>query len=586
VRLARREQACRGGATSYDAGTQERYDGALPVRVRRPCDETSLATSPDLPASPFEPGEQLFGEAERDQLLASLDFGLQPAWAPQPPVLRSGLAFVRFNRVEGPSLGGSATSALGRGYTAAATARLGVADLIPNAELALSRTDGRSTVRLGAFHRLAVANDDWGNPLSLGASLAAALYGRDEGFYYRAWGLELGGARPAPFGAVGAWNPLRGATLGWRLFAERQRGASLEVRRGVAGPAFAPNVPGDRAVSVGGGGDLARTFGIDPARARLATRVRGEAAWVRYDDPAAPVVGLTFGSAADASRRSAPYARAMAEATLSRPLGPLAASVTGAAGAVAGARAPAQRLFYVGGLQTVRGQFAQPTAPATPARRSGSGGPSSGSTASACARRCSTTWAGRGRATASPTRDGRSAAPASGSRSSTASCAPTCRAASHPSGGGGSTCRSTRASSAGDVPARDGAAPGAGPRRGAATTRRAARPVVTRHPPGGRAAGGRARAYGVGAARRSDGPPPAGTPGPRRPRQPNAASPRRSMRRTLCKSKIHRATLTGADLHYEGSCTVDRDLMDAADLLPFEKVQVVNVNTGRGSRPT
>jgi aspartate 1-decarboxylase len=52
------------------------------------------------------------------------------------------------------------------------------------------------------------------------------------------------------------------------------------------------------------------------------------------------------------------------------------------------------------------------------------------------------------------------------------------------------------------------------------------------------------------------------------------------MRRTMCKSKIHRATLTGADLHYEGSLTVDRDLMDAADLLEFEQVQVVNVNTG------
>ena len=52
------------------------------------------------------------------------------------------------------------------------------------------------------------------------------------------------------------------------------------------------------------------------------------------------------------------------------------------------------------------------------------------------------------------------------------------------------------------------------------------------------------------------------------------------MRRTLCRSKIHRATLTGADLHYEGSLTVDRDLMDAADLLAFEKVQVVNVNNG------
>lgn len=52
------------------------------------------------------------------------------------------------------------------------------------------------------------------------------------------------------------------------------------------------------------------------------------------------------------------------------------------------------------------------------------------------------------------------------------------------------------------------------------------------------------------------------------------------MRRTMCKSKIHRAVLTGADLHYEGSLTVDRELMDAADLREFEKVQVVNVNNG------
>jgi aspartate 1-decarboxylase len=48
----------------------------------------------------------------------------------------------------------------------------------------------------------------------------------------------------------------------------------------------------------------------------------------------------------------------------------------------------------------------------------------------------------------------------------------------------------------------------------------------------------------------------------------------------MCKSKIHRGVLTGADLHYEGSLTVDRDLMDAADMREFEKVQVVNVNNG------
>jgi aspartate 1-decarboxylase len=52
------------------------------------------------------------------------------------------------------------------------------------------------------------------------------------------------------------------------------------------------------------------------------------------------------------------------------------------------------------------------------------------------------------------------------------------------------------------------------------------------------------------------------------------------MRRTLCKSKIHRATLTGAELNYEGSLTLDRALMDAADMLPYERVQVVNVNNG------
>ena len=49
---------------------------------------------------------------------------------------------------------------------------------------------------------------------------------------------------------------------------------------------------------------------------------------------------------------------------------------------------------------------------------------------------------------------------------------------------------------------------------------------------------------------------------------------------SLCKSKIHRATVTQADLHYEGSLTVDADLLKAAGLRPYEKVAVVNVNTG------
>ncbi|TJZ59244.1 aspartate 1-decarboxylase [Streptomyces piniterrae] len=50
--------------------------------------------------------------------------------------------------------------------------------------------------------------------------------------------------------------------------------------------------------------------------------------------------------------------------------------------------------------------------------------------------------------------------------------------------------------------------------------------------------------------------------------------------RTMFKSKVHRATVTQADLHYVGSLTLDADLMEAADLLPGEKVDVVDINNG------
>ncbi|MDQ4039909.1 MAG: aspartate 1-decarboxylase [Actinomycetota bacterium] len=52
------------------------------------------------------------------------------------------------------------------------------------------------------------------------------------------------------------------------------------------------------------------------------------------------------------------------------------------------------------------------------------------------------------------------------------------------------------------------------------------------------------------------------------------------MFRTMLKSKIHRAMVTHADLHYVGSVTVDEDLIDAADLLPGEQVAIVDVTNG------
>ena len=52
------------------------------------------------------------------------------------------------------------------------------------------------------------------------------------------------------------------------------------------------------------------------------------------------------------------------------------------------------------------------------------------------------------------------------------------------------------------------------------------------------------------------------------------------MQRTMLKSKIHRATVTDCDLHYVGSITIDPDLLEAADMLEFEQVAVVDIDNG------
>ncbi len=53
-----------------------------------------------------------------------------------------------------------------------------------------------------------------------------------------------------------------------------------------------------------------------------------------------------------------------------------------------------------------------------------------------------------------------------------------------------------------------------------------------------------------------------------------------AMQLTLMKAKIHRATITEADLHYEGSISVDEDLLNASGILPYEKVDVLDINNG------
>jgi hypothetical protein len=338
--LRRREECARD--STYFAGTSTMHDGALRVAIRFPCDTSKLAVSEDLPASILSSDDQLFSSADRDQLLEGLDFSLQPGWGPQPPRFHTGLDLVRYNRVEGLSVGASLTSVLGLGYTAQAVARFGFADKTPNGELSLSRSNGRSDVTLRAFHRLAVANDDWGSPLSFGASAANMLYARDEGFYYRSWGAELGGNRDAP-------GPMSGVRMRWRLFAERQYNAGAtpntqaSLGKWISDARFSDNIAAQQLVAAGLATEFARSFGIDPRGVRFDTRVRAEAAGTSSELEGA-------GS----------YGRLVLDGTASRPFGSWALAITGAGGASVG-HVPVQRAFYVGGLHTVRGQFAHPS---------------------------------------------------------------------------------------------------------------------------------------------------------------------------------------------------------------------------------
>jgi hypothetical protein len=215
---------------------------------------------------------------------------------------------------------------LGAGYSAHAMARIGVADREPNAELSLARSDLRRTLSITAYNRL-VSASDWGNPLSTGSSISAFLFGRDEGFYYRASGVELGSV-----------PDLGGSrTLSWTLFAEHERSArqrtTFSLARAVAGSQFEPNIAANRGAYVGARSRLTQTFGLDPQGFRLFGDLRLEAA--RGD--------------------TGTYGRAALDVTASHGIGNGAASLTLAGGSSVGV-VPVQRNWFLGGAHTVRGQ--------------------------------------------------------------------------------------------------------------------------------------------------------------------------------------------------------------------------------------
>ena len=303
-----------------------RYNGALPIVVRIPCDTASLTHSKEFSSLIYDPGEELFGLKDREELQKSLGLSLQPGWDPQRATIHYGTdrGMLRYNRVEALSAGLLVESTLGSGYTANALARIGLADWVPNVEAHIQRSNVDRTYSLGAYHRLDSAND-WGDPLSVGSSISSLLWSHDEGFYFRSAGAELISTTP------------RNGAITWRLFAERQDDAekhtNLSLWHALGGAGFIPNIRAQNATAFGLGAQFHDAFGLDPQTLRGTLDVKGEGATGTFD-----------------------YARASAEATVTHTLGEkLEGALTASLGSSVGS-VPIQRAWFLGGVATVRGQ--------------------------------------------------------------------------------------------------------------------------------------------------------------------------------------------------------------------------------------
>jgi hypothetical protein len=323
-RRAQHRAECEDGGQTRSR-IQYRNDESLRIRIETPCDTAALARSPELPKSIYDDGDAVFGTAERDALVAeALTLGAQPRFAPQKPTISFGVPYTRFNRIEGFSTGLAADQVLGEGYSAHALFRLGVADLSPNGELSLDRTDGRQTLGLGVYRRL-VASNEWGDPLGFSSSVSALFFGRDEGFYYRTWGAELRGEKDS------------GLVTSWRLFGEQQFDATVHTEFSVAHPGGVKgdltNIDAVNGKIVGLAIGHHSAIGLDPHGLRALTDVDLEGATGTFD-----------------------YTRGSLQTTMSHGLGRLLDGALTLGGGTSGGRVPIQKQFFLGGVQTVRGQ--------------------------------------------------------------------------------------------------------------------------------------------------------------------------------------------------------------------------------------
>jgi hypothetical protein len=332
VRAARQEardsaraQAERAGALT---GAERERRCIQEVDVTVPEDEASLLRSEWLPPDPYTTGAALMTPIELKNLEAQLRDIPEAPWQLHRPSFDWGLGaagLVRYNRVEALSIGARSDWDLGR-MRIGLGARLGVADLEPNAELSIVRESPARALTLAGYRRLTAANPE-NRPLAVGNSINALLFGRDDGEYFRAAGAELLLRPPV---SRRQWFELR-------VFAEHQSRANVGTDFSVphlldSDRAFRPNITARRADQLGAALTLRAQHGLDPAgfRAGADLNLEGEGGTFRF-------------------ARAALILRAAA------PLPAAAMIALESAAGTSGGTVPVQSHWFLGGPATLRG---------------------------------------------------------------------------------------------------------------------------------------------------------------------------------------------------------------------------------------
>ncbi len=352
--LAHRHFATRAEALAFIAGLLSEDDPVpyelmpedeTPARDRDallivPRERSRVAESPHLPPPIWDdaPGFTLPEDLESDlRTLADL---------PAPPVQAipwsfdwgwGGRDLLRYNRVEGPAVGGGLEWELGRRLGLRTTGFFGLADLRPKARVDLERSTVLRRIALGGYHELR-STDVRAGHLATGNSLNALLFGRDNGEYFRATGVDF------------TWRPPAGRRESrlLRLYAERHEARPNETGfalfRVFDGDwSFRPNLAADPGDEAGAELYLAPWWGDDPLRFQVGAEFDGRvAAWRERDrdDLAA------YGQAAATVRAIVPVAGSGWEAWR---LG-----FEAGAGTTWG-DAPLQRSWFLGSAGTLRG---------------------------------------------------------------------------------------------------------------------------------------------------------------------------------------------------------------------------------------